>query len=377
MVRNRKRNLNQRGMILIMVMWILTILSVFAVGLGYRSSIELRLTSLFLTKVRASYLGQQSVYTVFFHIANDPERKTDAYNESWGNNPDLFYEAEYEDAVVTVSHLADTNDEEKIELYGAEDEMGRININTIPKEILESDYWKEEFGVDDELVEVITHWREDTKEGKDLDSWYETTYGYEARHASIQLLEELHFLKNFHSTSSQKNKKRARLEDIITCFGDGQVNMNTATVEVLNALFVSQGSQTEFPRSDREELVRMVIEYRNGDDGLPGTEDDQIFEDVNIETAIGTHDAKKISMLNWLRNKKLIGVTSDYYRINATVSFPSKNLEKHITAIVTRSKERAKQRSASEEKKSRTITVVDEKLDKDIDPMQILKYFED
>ncbi len=376
-MRMRKGQKQQRGMILIMVMWMLAILSLFAVGLGYRSAIELRLTSMYLSKLRATYLGQAAIYTVFFYIANDPERDVDAYNEAWGNSPDLFNKAEFEDAEVTVVHYAQNNDEEIVELYGAEDEMGRINISTIPTEILESEYWEEEFGMDEDLVEVIAHWREDTKSEKDLDNWYDTTYGYEARHAPLQILEEMHFMKNFASTSKEKNKKRSRLYDILTCYGNGAVNVNTASAEVLSALFVSQGPRMTFARSDREELVKLIIEYRNGDDGLPGTEDDQLFEDVNVETAIGTHDSNMISMLNWLRTKKLIGVTSDYFRINAVVSFPGKHLERTVSAVVTRSKERAKSKASKEEKKSRTVTVTDEKLDQDVDAMQILKYFEE
>ncbi len=376
MEKNRQKK-HSGGMILIMVMWILTILSLFAVGLGYRSSIELRLTSMYLSKLRATYLGQEAVYTVFFHIANDQDRNVDAYNEPWGNSPDLFFEADYEDAKVTVVHFTENNDREKVELYGASDEMGKIDINTIPQEILESDYWKEEFAMDEELITVITHWRQDTKKDKDLDNWYKTTYGYKARHAPLQIIEEMHFMKNFASTSSEKNKKRKKLYDILTCYGPGQVNMNTAPSEVLKALFVSQGPRTEFPRSDRDELVRLIIEYRNGDDGLPGTTDDQIFKDINIETAIETRDAKKISMLNWLRTKKLISVTSDYFRINAVVSFPGRNLDKTINAVVTRSKDYAIKQSEKDKKKSRTVTVTDRKLDEDIDVMQILKYFED
>ncbi len=370
------RHKNQNGTVVVMVMWILAILSLFAVGLGYRSSIELRLTSFYLDKVRTSYLAQEAVYTTFFHIANDTNRKVDAYNERWGNYAEAFFDKEYDDAKVNVTHLADSNDDEKVILYGASDEMGKININKIPKEIIKSEYWQEEFGFDDDLVKVLMHWRKKNSSEKDLDAWYETTYGYKARHGKIQLLEELHFLKNFYTNSCDKNKHRARLKDIITFWGNGKVNMNTASREVLEALFVMQSAQKEMGKSDREDLIRMIIEYRNGDDGLPGTLDDQLFENVNIETAIGTHDASFISMLNWLRTKQLIGVTSDFFRIDATVTFKTKKLKRNVSAIVSRSKEYAKDKT-KKEKKTATVSVVDEKSDEDLDPMRILKYYEE
>jgi len=365
----------EKGMIIIMVMWILTILSLFAVGLGYRSSIELRLTSFYLDKTRATYFGQKALYTVFFYIANDVKKKVDSYNEPWANNPPEFFEKEHGNAKVTVSYFADGNDE-KVELYGASDECAKININKIPVELLASEYWQDTFSIDEDLVEVIEHWRSKKGKDKDLDSWYETTYDYEARHGNIQILDELHFLKNFYATSKEKNRHRAKLKDIITCFGDA-VNVNTATKEVLEALFALQGAKKELAKSDRDELVRMIIEYRNGDDGLPGTSDDQVFENVNIETALGTHESKKITALNWLRQKKLLGVKSDFFRINVKVDFPEKKLTKRIEAIVSRSKDYAKQRESKKKKKASTVSVVDSEDEDEIDTMRIIKYFED
>ncbi|MEW6536152.1 MAG: hypothetical protein AB1454_11110 [Candidatus Auribacterota bacterium] len=365
------------GSIIILALWVLALLSLFAVGLGYRGTIELRLTGLYINKMKASYALQQGLYTVFFHIANDSDRKVDAYNESWGNNTDAFFESEIDEGVkLTVAHTAESNDNELITLYGAEDEESRININVLPTSILSSEYWEEEFGIDDDLIEVIDHWRQKNSGNKELDAWYESTYGYEARHGNIQLLEELHFLKNFFSNSSDKNKSRARLKNIITFWGKGAVNFNTASREVLSALFAMQSDQKEMSKSERDDLIRLIIEYRNGDDGLPGTEDDQIFKDQNIETAIGTHEASKMTMLNWLRTKKLVGVTSDFFRIEAEVTFDDKKLQRKVTAIVSRSKDYARENKTTTER-NKTLSVIDEKKDEEYDPMRIIKYFEE
>ncbi len=366
--------MKEKGTIIIMVMWLLAILSLFAVGLGYRSSIELRITGFYLDRIRCSHLGQLAVYKVFSKIANDQKEKVDLLNEYWSNSEGDFKEAEYGKAKITVSHLADSNDEEKIILYGASDECGKININTVPKPILESDYWKENFAMDKDLVEAITHWRKKDRGGKDLDAWYKTTYDYEARHGSIPLLEELHFIKDFYDTSRDKNKKRARLKNIITCHGKGTVNINTAPKEVLNALFVCQGEKKQFSDSDREDMVRMVIEYRNGEDGLPGTSDDNIFKNKNIETALETHEAGRLTMLNWLRTKKIVGVTSDTFKIDVSIAIENKNMIKRVSAIVTRSKDILK-KDAKAKKRSRSLSVVDDAKKKD--PMRIIKYFED
>ncbi len=366
--------MKERGTIIIMVMWLLAILSLFAVGLGYRSSIELRITSFYLDKIRCGYLGQLAVYKVFSRIANDQQDKVDTLNEYWSNSESDFKDAQYGNAKITVSHTADNNDEQKITLYGASDECGKININTVPKAILESDYWKEHFAMDKDIVKAITHWRKKGRGGKDLNAWYRNTYGYKARHGAIPLIEELHFIKDFYDSSSEKNKRRAKLKDIITCYGKGTVNINTASKEVLDALFVCQGDKKQFSDSDREEMVRLVIEYRNGEDGLPGTEDDNVFKNKNIETALETHESGKLSMLNWLRTKKVIDVISDTFKIDATVSIENKNMKRRVCAIVTRSKNIPK-KNLTKKKQTKPLTLLADPKKKD--PMRIIKYFED
>ncbi|MCB1194593.1 general secretion pathway protein GspK [bacterium] len=365
----------QKGTIIIMVMWIIAILSLFAVGLGFRSTIELRLTSFYIDKMTASHIGQYIVYTVFFHIANDQDKKIDSYLDSWGNSAETFFETDIDGVKVTVSHPGESTYDEQVMLYGASDEMARININTVPTAILSSEYWQEEFAMDDELVEAIEHWRSKEKTGsKDLDSWYENTYDYKARHGEIQIIEELHFLKNFYTNSSEKNKKRARLKNIITVYGDGKVNMNTASREVLAALFAMQSEQKDMSDNDREDLIEEIIAYRNGEDGLPGTEDDQQFENANIETALETHESSKITMLNWLRTKQAIGVNSDFFRVEADIEL--KKIKRRVTAILSRSKKMAQEQN-KKITDSTNVKVVDEKKDSEGERMRIIKYFEE
>ncbi len=375
--KNKKFNrIPQKGTILIMVMWLLAILSLFAVGLGYRSTIELRLTSYYIDKTKCRYLAGQVINRVFFNIANDQDRKVDAYNENWGNLPESFFESDMEGVKVSVEHTADGNDDNEVTLYGASDECAKLNVGKLPKSILASEYWKKNFSFDEETADTIIHWSTKSSTKDELDMWYETTYGYEARHGDMELIQELYFLKNIFGQSSEKNKNRAKLKNILTIYGNGQVNMNTATKETMEALFVMQSDQKEMDSSERDELIRMIIEYRNGDDGLPGTQDDNLFKDTNIETAIGTHESSKISMLNWLRQKKLIGVTSDFFKIDAIVSLENKNFEKKVSAIVTRSKELAR-KNAQEKKKSAAIDVVDEKAPENLEVMRILQYKEE
>ena len=57
------------------------------------------------------------------------------------------------------------------------------------------------------------------------------------------------------------------LRELITVWGDGKLNLNTAPYEVLAAI----------PRLD-EEVLDAIVAYRNGGDGELGTGDDRIFK---------------------------------------------------------------------------------------------------
>ena len=60
----------------------------------------------------------------------------------------------------------------------------------------------------------------------------------------------------------------ARMADYFTVYGKGKVNINTAGNEILHCIIMD------------DKLTGKIIEFRKGEDGKPGTDDDGIFRNA-------------------------------------------------------------------------------------------------
>ncbi len=58
------------------------------------------------------------------------------------------------------------------------------------------------------------------------------------------------------------------MKDLVTVYGDGRININTVSPEVLSVLGASQG------------FISAVEGYRAGEDGVEGTADDRVFNNI-------------------------------------------------------------------------------------------------
>ena len=94
-----------------------------------------------------------------------------------------------------------------------------------------------------------------------------------------------------------------QLKDFVTVYGEGRVNINTAGREVLKALGFD------------DESIRIIRQFRAGEDGKEGTEDDGVFTDSakiieDLRALAGfsaAHEAKILQVLS----KGLITVKSE------------------------------------------------------------------
>jgi len=103
----------------------------------------------------------------------------------------------------------------------------------------------------------------------------------------------------------------SQFEGLITVYGEGKVNINTAQPEIFQVLGLSEG------------LVDTIIDFRKGDDDEEGTEDDEVF---------GNGDAN--SILESLRSVTT-PEPSWYEQINGKFCVKSNNFNIEITAEVS------------------------------------------
>lgn len=105
-----------------------------------------------------------------------------------------------------------------------------------------------------------------------------------------------------------REKVPAGLRSLLTVYGEGKINVNTAPEAVLRSI--------ERIGSD---LADKIVALRNGEDGQPGTEDDRPFTDVD---QIGKR--LELSEEVYARVKARFTVRSRYFTIAATGSVPGR-----------------------------------------------------
>ena len=167
--------------------------------------------------------------------------------------------------------------------YGASDESARLNLN--------GSVLREEnlirLGIDTSLAKEILEYR-NKKSSK-----------------SFEFIEELFLIEGM------KRDVFSKIEDFVTIYRgfDPKVNINTASRDVLTILGMD------------EPLIDLIIEFRNGDDELPGTEDDRFFPDEKqIVSTLTTYEPiypDELMVLQNLVSQNQLGVKSEYYTINS------------------------------------------------------------
>lgn len=202
------------GSILAIAIWVLVFFSILSVGLYNMVSSQIRLVRSFQERTLCPYLAKSA----YLYFGLELTKEEAVYNT-----------------------LYELRKKREVELgrgkfiYTLLDEESKININKAPKEILAALP-----GLDEDVARKIIDLRNNLG-------------------GSFQIKEEILLVEGI--TEEIYNK----LKDFITVYGDGKVNLNTASVEVMKAL------------GFREDLINGLLEFRAGPDGKEGTEDDGVF----------------------------------------------------------------------------------------------------
>jgi len=132
--------MNNKGVVLIMVLWVLLILSLISWGLSRRSSLEVSVLETYRGKLRSYAAARAGINEILDLLQRSPAAKdtlyTDGINIDQTKNPaDIFSHINTgQNAYAIVQWSARNfragNDNAQLE-YGIRDEEGRININAI------------------------------------------------------------------------------------------------------------------------------------------------------------------------------------------------------------------------------------------------------
>lgn len=301
----------RRGAILITTTWILAILTLFAVGIGFRVGIEIKLTGYNLDRLKALHIAKAGVRAAITEkwreYVEGVSLSADAYSEPWANNPELFKDARAGDGVFTLSYNTGERDraDKEIILYGLEDESAKININSrnssesIRNLLMSSGLELEEAQA---IVTGIEGWGGPAEEGESAQSDYpvEVQNAEVVEGGTFVAIEELMHVSGVTEEIYEKVLKKS-----VTPYGDGRVNINTASADTLSAVF----------GPGYGDLAAKVADFRRGVDGKLGTDDDRWF--VSGAAIIDREDrgmveVKDLNDENWYGN--IFGITDIEYK---------------------------------------------------------------
>ena len=249
------------GSVLITALWIMSILALLALGIGFRASLELRLSKFRMDMLEARYLAEAGIVKTQDYLSRD-EREYDTISEcgialSEEETPETIFAAASNilgNGTFSVYYLRKKEYEEgKEAVYGMLDEERKINIALTCLEktadyraILKS----LSSGFTDDVIEAIIDWQDEDLTGPAESAYYESLeHPYRCTNEDFGFLEELTLVKGMTEELFDE------IKDSVTVYGDEKININTASAKVLRAVL-----------RDHQELVDDIVAWRSRED---------------------------------------------------------------------------------------------------------------
>jgi type II secretory pathway component PulK len=167
-------NKNNKGLVLVAILWIVVVLTVIVTMLGRKSRLDSKITLARMDAVRCKWACRAGIERAIA-ILNEDERETDCLTDLWNYSPDDFNDFQLERCQFNVRVI---------------DESSKLNVNTAMRDqLLGLPYMTED------VADAIIDWR-DTDEDPGLygveGGYYENlTFGYLPRNDSFRTLREL------------------------------------------------------------------------------------------------------------------------------------------------------------------------------------------
>lgn len=301
------------GSIAILTLWAVLFLSVFATAMGGQVVAGYQAADRLRRVVLSDAIAGRAFEDALSVIRDDKTEGYDSLNDPWADDSSRFKNVSFDGAYYSLISEGTR--------YGLTDEMGEININHAPADVISklfqivgqmspSDAW--------ETAAYLVDWRDADakKEGggeNEVEECAKFSKPYSCKNATIEAVEELWWLPNM------TRQVFDRILGKVTLYGPGQININTAGVDVLRCLGLSYGAAAVVVNSRKMRPFEQISE-------LVGN-----FEKFGM----GGED---LAVMKLLVSKGLVGVRSDVYQGQLVVDFGGR-LKKNISFIVNRNGE--------------------------------------
>ena len=301
-VRHQARQ-GTEGVALLLVLWVIMVLSLMIAGFAFTMHVETEVASFSRKQLKAEMLARSGIELARMELMLDLRSATkggfDALSQPWATN-DLYVANELGEGTIDVKVI---------------DEESRVPINRASREQLQR--LMEAVGLETFDADVITDSILDWIDGDDLhllngaesDYYLSLSPPYRAKNAPLDRVEELLLIRGVTpeifngAPATEGEDARPGLAGFFTTLSSGQVNVNTASAQVLEAWLGLSEAQ-----------VQAAITRRDGADGILGTEDDQPFRSVDeFLSMIGA-----LPQTEQQQVRQLVSVNSQYFTVRST-----------------------------------------------------------
>jgi len=264
-----KRRIQQRqGSTLIIALWSLFLLTTFAIQLGVIVRQKLTLVHRLDNRDNRYLIAEAGVKQAIVQLRQEDDLfAADFLGERWSDRPGTFEKVPVGKGYFTVSYHHRDGEHSRV-MYGLQDEEGKINLNKADVDVIIRllemaaglTRWEAE-----ELAYCIVDWRDKDsffqhpQFGAEDSDYKAMRNSYESKDSDYEVIEELLLVNKMDQEVFDK------LKHFVTIYGEGKVNINTASKEVLLALGLT------------DRAVEDILLFRKGGDMIAGTGDDDIF----------------------------------------------------------------------------------------------------
>lgn len=320
-MRNDARGSKRGGSALIVAIWVLLLLSILVGSFAYEAHLESRVTSYYRKRTRAEYLAKSGLVVARMLMARSGEVDEDDEPDP----KDRWFEAALRLKKGALRGLVETLGDGTI-ILDIVPEPARRNINKLDggeneneaeveanlERILEVGGIAEEMWAD--YIDPFMDWidKDDNSRGEvaETEDYYSALdKPYTAKNGPLDTIEELLLVKNFDRAilyggviepefEGDEPVTISGIEDLLTTYGDGKVNVNASSQRVLMTL----------PEVD-ELVAGAILEERDGvasegteQEGQPFESPDDFCSRLDLSAAV----------------KKYITTESGIYRVTST-----------------------------------------------------------
>ena len=290
-----QQDCSRRGSALIVVIWVVGLLAMFITSMAFDAQVEGRLTSYYRKRAKAGCLAQSGMEMA--RMLLDKQAKVTGDAKEKGEEGDRWFEYAKRLKKGAIRGLVEPLGEGTITL-DIVPEPARRNINNLDlannrnedevaenlERILEVGGITEDLNLWPELIDSFMDWIDADDEpranGAETRDYYETLpEPYRASNRPFDTVEELLLVKGFNrailfggvlENTLKEGGEPVRVEgiaDLLTTYGDGRVNVNSASARVLMTL----------PNVD-DVVAGAVIEEREGWVDSEGKRQSELFE---------------------------------------------------------------------------------------------------